>query len=195
MVKTNMKFPGWSDSGVLPPIWPGAKGNSANRAPYRVQLSSVCEHLSTSPERIRILQGFLRYRADLHGIGLTSGFQWLNGSFVENIEFLEDRPPKDLDVVTFTSLSRNDDQASLLQSYPHLFDPAKSKAKYQVDGYFMFLGQPLSGLTVKSIAYWYSMWSRRRDDLWKGFVQVDLDPAGDRDAAAALKAAGGNKHE
>lgn len=34
---------------------------------------------------------------------------------------------------------------------------------------------------VKVIAYWYSLWSHRRDDSWKGFVQVDLDP--EQDAA------------
>jgi hypothetical protein len=33
--------------------------------------------------------------------------------------------------------------------------------------------------SVRWISYWYSMWSHRRDGLWKGFVQVDLDSAQD----------------
>jgi uncharacterized protein YfaQ (DUF2300 family) len=35
-------------------------------------------------------------------------------------------------------------------------------------------------------AYWYSVWSHRRDHAWKGFVQLDLAPAGDAAAAAIL---------
>jgi hypothetical protein len=32
---------------------------------------------------------------------LNQGFQWLDGSFAEQIELLEGRPPKDIDVVSF----------------------------------------------------------------------------------------------
>ena len=32
------------------------------------------------------------------------------------------------------------------------------------------------------IAYWYSMWSHRRDGSWKGFLQLDLHQARDADA-------------
>ena len=43
--------------------------------------------------------------------------------------------------------------------------------------------------------YWYSMWShRRRDLLWKGFLQVDLGPGLDavaREKLASLDALGG----
>ena len=37
-----------------------------------------------------------KYRAALRAVGFDRGFQWLDGSFVE------DRVPKDLDVVSFT---------------------------------------------------------------------------------------------
>lgn len=33
-------------------------------------------------------------------------------------------------------------------------------------------------------AYWYSVWSHRRNQLWKGFVQVDLAPGEDTFAAS-----------
>ena len=42
-----------------------------------------------------LLQGFLNYRKKLHELGLVQGVQWLDGSFVENIEVLESRAPND----------------------------------------------------------------------------------------------------
>ena len=66
---------------------------------------------------------------------------------------------------------------------------------YSIDGYFSELGQPVDALRVKIITYWYSMWSHRRDGLWKGFVQVDLNPLQDADARAILNISGGTRHE
>lgn len=36
--------------------------------------------------------------------------------------------------------------------------------------------------------YWYSVWSHRRTMSWKGFVQIDLNPASDAEAAELLTA-------
>lgn len=49
-------------------------------------------------------------------------------------------------------------------------------------------GGPGSGArgTRKEVMDWYSVWSHRRSQLWKGFVQVDLAPAEDAAAAATL---------
>ena len=64
-----------------------------------------------------------------------------------------------------------------------------------VDGYFCELGGPVDAYQIRRIAYWYSMWSHRRDGLWKGFVQVDLDPSQDGLAQKILTANGGVRHE
>ncbi|MCL2004836.1 MAG: hypothetical protein FWG73_01615 [Planctomycetaceae bacterium] len=85
----------------MPPIAMGEAGNSLNRSPYRIGLSEFVDYFSYSKQRIEILDGFLRFREGLHKSGLSSGFQWLNGSFLENIEDLESRHPNDIDVVTF----------------------------------------------------------------------------------------------
>lgn len=74
---------------------------SVERSPYRVMLTDVVVHFATSSERRQILRGWLGYRAALHGMGLTDGFQWLDGSFLEQVETPESRPPQDMDVVTF----------------------------------------------------------------------------------------------
>ena len=60
-----------------------------------------------------------------------------------------------------------------------------ARAAFHVDAYLVHLGMPAERLTQQSI-YWYSVWSHRRDQSWKGFVQVDLAPTTDASAAATL---------
>lgn len=70
-------IPSWTAEGILPPIAEGALGHGMNRSPYSTDILSLCEHFRTSPKRARILNGFLAYRAKLHSLGLTTGFQWI----------------------------------------------------------------------------------------------------------------------
>jgi len=179
-------IPAWNISGVLPPIRPGEPGHGADRSPYVAPLHRVVERFAVSSERIPILQGFLDYRHALHGIGIVNGFQWLDGSFMEQTEILESRSPNDVDVVTFFHLPTGMDQQSLAQDHGDLFRPALTKAQFHVDGYPCLLGEPTEYRHERQIAYWYSMWSHRRNGVWKGFVQVDLSPREDQAAGRAL---------
>ena len=189
MTSSAASIPAWNSAGVLPPIRPNAPGSSPDRSPYVVDLAVLFDRFATSPERMAILDGLLRFRADLHAAGITSGFQWLDGSF------LEGRAPRDMDVVTFLDLPQGLDQQSLVQRHGTLLDQKHVKATYGMDAYFAVLGQPTDHWQVKNIAYWYSLWSHRRDGLWKGFVQVDLTPSQDGDARAILNLAGGVHHD
>jgi hypothetical protein len=190
-------IPAWNNAGVLPPIRPAAPGSSPDRSPYAVDLVELVDHFSStsSPERVAILGGFLNFRAALHKAGIVRGFQWLDGSFLEQVELLERRPPRDMDVVTFFHLPDGRDQKSLVQGNPGLFDPKALKSTHTMDAYFFVLGDPTEAGHVKRISYWYSLWSHRRDWLWKGFVQVDLDPAQDGAAREILNINGGAQHE
>ena len=179
-------IPAWNLSGVLPPIRPGEAGHSANRSPYRVSLAEVLEGFSGSAQRVAILQGLLDYRAALHALGIVRGFQWLDGSFMEHVEVLESRPPQDMDVVTFFHLPTHETQATLGAKAAHLFIPEQTKATYLLDAYPCILGEPTEPRHVQQIAYWYSMWSHRRNGVWKGFVQVDLAPEEDQAARRIL---------
>jgi len=190
-----MTIPVWNAAGVLPPIRQEAPGNSPDRSPYLIDLSSLVDRFATSPERRGILDGLLRFRAALHQAGIVSGFQWLDGSFLEDVETLENRPPRDMDVVTFFHLPAGQDQRSLIQRHEALLDPRQTKASFAIDAYPVVLGQPTDQWQVKHVAYWYSMWSHRRDGLWKGFVQADLDPAQDVSAQALLNLHGGIGHD
>ena len=195
MLTTDGNLPHWSGSGVLPPVWPGESGGSPKRSPYRVSLAEFTERFAASPDRIAILGGLLCFRKKIHELGMVSGFQWLDGSFLERIELLEYRSPRDLDVVTFFEMPCGETQGSLAQKDKRLFEPGFLKKTYAVDGYFCELGGPVDAQQIRRIAYWYSMWSHRRDGLWKGFVQVDLDPSQDDSAQEILNANGGVRHE
>ena len=142
---------------------------------------------NTSPDRNAILDGFLRFRAALHGAGVVTGFQWIDGSFLEDIETLEARPPNDIDVVTFYYLPAGMTQAMLLALNPNSA-PSRAKAAYRVEGYYQQLGAASERL-VRQSAYWYSVWSHRRSLAWKGYIEVALDPANDAAALALLASA------
>lgn len=175
---TSVAIPDWNALGLLPPIDP-EHPTSAQRSPYPVSLLDVVMRFSLSPERRGVLAGFLDYRAELHRIGFREGFQWLDGSFLEDVETLERRVPRDIDVVTFLRAPENvapsdEDMAAL--------DHDAVKVQFHVDSYFVELDAQAPELVVAQSAYWYSMWSHRRNQAWKGYLQVDLTPADDQQA-------------
>ncbi|WP_353350251.1 hypothetical protein [Aquicoccus sp. SU-CL01552] len=169
-------------AGILPPVRPGTNPAGPDRSPYTVSLHDLVNRFATSPERAAILEGLIDYRADLYKIGIVDGFQWVNGSFLEDIETNESRPPNDIDVVTYIVIPSGYSQASLLPALAPLMDKKATKAKYKVDAHVFDLKQ----VTIPNVCYWYSLWSHRRDGLWKGFAHLPLDPAKDSTAQTAL---------
>ena len=186
---TSVAIPDWNAQGVIPPI-NILQPTEAERSPYTVSLTDVVLRFGLSAERRKILDGFLRYRAALHTAGLVQGFQWLDGSFLEHVELLESRPPNDIDVVTFYKLPVGKTQLGLQVEAPDIFPNSRAskqtmKANYHVDAYAVHLGM-VSERLIEQGTYWYSMWSHRRNQIWKGYVQVDLAPIEDAAAQAAL---------
>lgn len=185
---TTVPIPAWNSLGLLPPV-DEAQPASTSRSPYPVALLDVAQRFATSPERRTVLSGLLRYRQALHAVGLIRGFQWLDGSFLEHIEVIEQRPPRDIDVVTFFHLPDGVTQRELASSNQLLFRPQHTKQLYSVDAYLVDLGMAAERLVIQS-SYWYSMWSHRRNQAWKGYVQVDLANDQDEEAQAWLKRQG-----
>lgn len=179
-------IPAWNNAAVLPPIRPGNPGHSTDRSPYHVTLTAVIERFATSPERIRILRGLVAYRTALAETIIVGGFQWLDGSFMEHKEALEGEAPKDVDVVTFYQLPAGKNQDDLEASNSTLFDHEYLKKTYSVDAYTHQTGLSLEPYDVRQISYWYSMWSHRRNGIWKGFIQVELSPPEDQIATSLL---------
>ena len=175
-------IPAWTAEGVLPPL-DEANPLSPSRAPYPVSLADLVARFATSPQRCEVLAGFMAYRAALHANGYLAGFQWLDGSFMEDVETMQGRAPRDLDVVSFVSApAPATPQAADLEALDH----GLAKQRYQVDGYFVELDAlPPRQLTDWS-TYWYSLWAHRRNKVWKGFLQVELRPDDDAVASAWL---------
>ncbi len=179
-------LPGWDATGIIPPNDPDAPVGTA-RSPYVVSLLALTAKLGNTEPRRSLLQGLLNFRSALHIAGLTQGFQWIDGSFVENIEETADRPPNDIDVVTFFHVPDGHTQESLLQGFPGLFITGQAKARYGIDAYFVPLNQTPVESIIERTAYWHGLWSHTRDGLWKGYLQVDLDDADDAAARAGLE--------
>lgn len=191
---TLVSIPSWNAEGLLPAVDVAAP-TSANRAPYAVSLFDFVMRFSTSAKRMEILEGFLKYRSALHGIGLTAGFQWIDGSFAEHVEICprRHRPPDDVDVVTFYQMPGGATQTTLVAAAPELFPSTEAehdalKKKFLVDGYSLSLASQGERLVNRS-AYWYGVWAHQRETFkWKGFLQLDLAPADDAKVAALLTA-------
>lgn len=137
----------------------------------------------TTPDRLRILDGFLKFRAAIHTAGVIEGFQWIDGSFSEDVERIALRAPNDIDVVTFFVEPAGIAQAALVSLHPLAFgfDYATRQSRKEtlfVDAVGVSLTSPALSLVERS-CYWYGLWSHRRNDLWKGYVEVDLDPGQD----------------
>jgi hypothetical protein len=177
-------IPAWSPQGVLPPTNP-LNATSADRSPYEVTLLDLVMRFATSQTRCQILHGFLTYRSELHAMGLQQGFQWIDGSFAEHVEMLEQRVPKDVDVVSFVHIPDHFNPTSQQNS---VLDHGHTKATYRVDAYIVETNLLLPNNLIKQSTYWYSMWSHRRNQTWKGYLQVDLSPTGDATANAWLAA-------
>ena len=183
-------FLDWNSQGIISPVPPAPQSATGQpRSPYRVSLLEVAQRFSNTPKRIAIMRGFLQYRTALHRAGLEDGFQWLDGSFLENKEATSGEDPGDIDVATFYYLPAGATQTQLAMEDPLTFGPdgQARKDRYFVDAYLISLGlSPVVRLVDRS-HYWYGVFSHsRRNLLWKGFLQVDLSSGEDASANAFL---------
>ncbi|MCK1603924.1 hypothetical protein IVB02_21405 [Bradyrhizobium sp. 166] len=164
-------------SGVLPPYTGATSAERANVSPYQVEISDVVLRYAISTERVEILTGLLEYRKALAALGILSGFQWLDGSFVEDVETIRSRPPGDIDIVTFAHPPTTDRNAwfHVVVSNPNIFDPDEAKKTYKCDAYFVDLSKDPQ-LVVSDTAYWFNLFSHQRGAAatWKGMLRVGL---------------------
>jgi hypothetical protein len=180
-----MPIPTFSIDGVLPPYvgTTGPGGAAAAMSPFTASATEVVGSLGGSDPRREILRGWLGHRAALRSIGLDRGFQWLDGSFVEN------KDPKDLDVLTFLyrPVGFTEPQFNaLLAANMGLFARAPVKATYKLDFFAVDLnGSPET--LVNFTRYFCGLFSHRRgDDLWKGMLQVRLENVADDGVALGI---------
>lgn len=168
--------PAWDSDGYIPAIWPGERGTSSARAPYVVSLPDLVALYGHTAHRRRLLTGFLQYRSLLHRAGLVRGFQWIDGSFVRNVEQDPEHghAPRDIDVVTLFYIPEGATAESLDSEFPMLGDFTALEEAYLVDAYYVQLNQVATEVIVERTVYWYSLWSHTDEGRWKGYLQVDL---------------------
>lgn len=92
--------PSFDGRGLLPPVI-GADETTRDRSPYFASMTELVATLGTTPWRENLLFGLLEYRKLLGHHGYTDGLQFIDGSFVENVEVGENRDPGDIDVFSF----------------------------------------------------------------------------------------------
>ena len=169
-------IPEFNHSFVLPPFV-GEQLTQAQGSPYHVTALELVQRFGTSPERAVILRGLLGYRVALRGLGFVEGFQWLDGSFVENVEAHQSRPPGDVDIVTFAHAPAglsNPAIRTMMDANPDIFVKENCKARFCCDTMVINLAKQPEKL-VQDVRYWYGLFSHRRgDQVWKGMLQLSL---------------------
>jgi hypothetical protein len=141
-----------------------------------------------------LIKGLLDYRELLTNLGYTEGVQFIDGSFVENIELREQRDPNDIDVFSFLvrPLQYRQDPnlwatAGFSEWASGVVDRTKNKQRFQLDTYAVVVdGQPLLPL-IQVASYWSSLFAHKRTTFeWKGFLVIGLDASDDANARTAL---------
>lgn len=175
-----MPIPDFDHNGVLPPHL-GLPTDPRQISPYPVTALEVCERFGASLERRAILRGWLELRDKLRQLGQVSGFQWIDGSFLEDVEARRGSAPNDIDVVSFLSIQNLQNQNHALISL--LANHAAVKQGFKVDHFIVLLTWP-GYVIVEQSRYWCGLFSHRRvDSVWKGMLKVDLGAQADDDVA------------
>lgn len=188
-VGVDLAIPSFTTQGVIPPYvgQQGPGGAHSDMSPYVTTCLEVTRALGTSQRRLDILRGWLTHRRELRRVGITSGFQWLDGSFVE------DKVPNDLDVITLfypphVLLAGGQAANQFLQTNNHLFERSAVRQAYMLDAFWLDFSQPPENI-ARQTRYWFGLFSHRRvDDLWKGMLEVPLADPNEAAAVAAVDA-------
>lgn len=176
-------IPTFDHNHVLPPHI-GNPTQLTDVSPYECTIMEFCQHFATSPKRISLLKSFITFRLKMLSFGIVYGFQWIDGSFTENIEESQKRAPNDIDVVTFYKGLSSDQENSIVNSFQEFGNPLLSKSNYNLDHYPVDYGYSPE-LTVEVTRYWIQLFCHNRDRVWKGMIKINL-PQDNTEEQAAL---------
>ncbi len=181
-------IPDFNHSHVLPPFVGDSPTQQAHASPYPTTAAELVHRLGHTSERRQILRGLLVYRSALRGLGFVNGVQWIDGSFVEDVEKHQHRSPRDIVVVTFayTPVGMGPAQVlALAEQHPAVFMTAETRSHYSCDAYFVRLDGNPEKLLVRA-TYYHGLFSHRRgDNVWKGMLTLPLQ-SDDAQALATL---------
>lgn len=190
-----MPLPSFDMRGLLPPFV-GSDATTPDRSPYWVTMPELVVAFGTTPRRRQLLRNLIAYRALLAQEGYVGGIQFIDGSFVENVEALANRDPSDIDVFSILNAPvryLTDPAAWQAAGLPfwqaEVVNRDLNKQRFSLDTYGVLFeerqAQPMN--LVSDLIYWYGLFSHQRDTFaWKGFAGLVLDAAADQAALAAM---------
>ncbi|WP_226635284.1 DUF6932 family protein [Brevundimonas poindexterae] len=185
-------IPAFNSAGIIPPYLTAA--GHGDRSPYESTIVELVERFGFSPERRRILRGLIGYRAALAAGGFAEGYQLIDGSFVEDCEALRNRPPGDVDVLSYLAMPAhysNDINAYQNEGIPFLVNEMlghAAKQNYSVDAY-LAVNPP--GMSLSEFFHIFSHFTllfshQKQTDVWKGAISIPFDLLADTAAMARL---------
>ena len=174
-------IPTFDLNGLLPPYVGPTPVLVAAQAPFRTDVLELSNALGTSPARKSLLEGLIRYRNAIRGLGFLNGFQILDGSFCENCELIRGNDPGDIDAITFVKspAAHKADNAFLafVTANSALLDPHLVKTTFGVHSFMVDLDAP-SESTIPISIYFFSLVSHQKSTKqWKGTLRIDLQTA------------------
>lgn len=171
-------IPPFSLSGVLPPYVGVSPADPTGLSPFDTSMRELAETFGTTADRADILRGLIALRDNLRNLGITDGYQWCAGSFCEDVEKLQGRSPRDIDVVTFfvRPFHDNDDAAwsAFVGANLAVFDANQTKTTFKCDAYFVDANSPPHSM-IAQVTYWHGLFGHQRvSHLWKGMLRIPL---------------------
>lgn len=171
-----MRIPETTFQGSLPPYINNSPCHIDNMSPYKTNIIDFVERYGTTKHRIDLLYSLLFFRENLQC--LSSGRQWIGGSFLTTKELIRNKPPSDIDIITIFD-DINKVQANNMR---HLFNNYFLRRILHLDSYFIF---PYWDTLLKHdcIRFWYGLFAHNKENTWIGMLDIELNtPEEDIDA-------------
>jgi hypothetical protein len=178
-----MPLPDFDHNHVLPPFINESPGNPANHSPYVCSINEFCEKFATTPTRIHLLKNFVKFRIKIHDSKITEGFQWVDGSFLENKEKALDQNPNDIDVATFFQVTSPDTEQKVKTDFPDFSHRKLAKDNYKLDHLLIHIPALNPYDLIRSTNFISKLFSYSRRGVFKGLVEIHLNTI-DEDIAA-----------
>lgn len=162
-----------SKNGLLPP-YDGEDAQIDCSSPFPATTLELCQKFGRTPQRREILKGFLRFRALFHQLGVTEGFQWVDGRFLEE-DGDAGAGPDYIDVVTFCKDPPLIDEPRFDEiSAPLRADFDAIRKDFHVVGVLVSLDWPASEI-IKQTGFYGSLYSHQQGTgIWKGMLEIQL---------------------
>lgn len=164
-------IPAFDHNHVLPP-YVGNPTRPSDISPYECSIIDFCQHFATSVKRISLLKSLIQFRLKMLAFGIQNGFQWIDGSFTENIEVSEKRDPNDIDIVTFYRGLSSQQENDIVHSFQEFLNPRLSKSIFNLDHYPVDYGSTPER-TVELTRYWIQLFCHNRNRVWKGMIKIN----------------------